>query len=309
MGGGRFTPSDWGKYTDKTTKHAKTVDDIYTSRGINKDLNPHGVKIRESRDSDDNPNSNAVIVGLDVTGSMGMVLDVMAREAMKTLILEIYDRKPVSDPHVMIMGIGDVECDSAPLQVTQFEADIRVAEQLTKIYLERGGGGNSYESYTFPWYFAAMHTSIDCFEKRGKKGYIFTVGDEEPTVILRKDDILRFLGSGPEVDLDPQALLTMVSRNYDVFHVMVAEGSHMRHYKDRVIKKWSDLLGQRALLLNDHTKLSEVIVSAIQVNEGAKEEDVIASWDGSTSVTVAEAIKGMSTSLTKSKAGEKVVML
>ncbi|HAO33838.1 MAG TPA: hypothetical protein DCQ84_12920, partial [Candidatus Competibacteraceae bacterium] len=61
---------------------------------------------------------------------------------------------------------------------------IRIARQLRRLWLEKGGGGNACESYTLPWYFAATHTAIDCFEKRGKKGYLFTVGDEEPPLEL-----------------------------------------------------------------------------------------------------------------------------
>ena len=59
-------------------------------------------------------------------------------------------------------------------------SNIRIADQLKMIWLEKGGGGNSHEGYHLPWYFAAQHTQIDCFEKRGRKGYLFTVGDEEP---------------------------------------------------------------------------------------------------------------------------------
>ena len=66
-----------------------------------------------------------------------MIADIIARKGLNTLLEEIYSRKPISDPHVMIMGIGDVEMhDKAPLQVTQFEADIRLAEQLENIFLE-----------------------------------------------------------------------------------------------------------------------------------------------------------------------------
>jgi hypothetical protein len=169
MGGGRFTARSWTDYSSTHIENKATVDEIYTSRSINNLLDPKGVTLRESCDSTDNPNSTAVIVGLDVTGSMGSILDVMARKGLKVLAEEIYNRKPISDPHLMFMGVGDVECDDAPLQVTQFEADIRIAEQLTKIYLERGGGGNHYESYIFPWYFAAMHTRIDCFKSAGKR--------------------------------------------------------------------------------------------------------------------------------------------
>ena len=78
----------------------------------------------------------------------------------------------------MAMAIGDAECDRAPLQVTQFEADIRLADQLRELWIEGGGGGNRGESYHLPWAFAAMRTSTDCFERRGRKGYLFTIGDE-----------------------------------------------------------------------------------------------------------------------------------
>ena len=71
----------------------------------------------------------------DVTGSMGMIADALARKGLGTMVEEILARKPVSDPHIMCMGIGDVLYDRAPLQVTQFEADIRIAEQLEKLWL------------------------------------------------------------------------------------------------------------------------------------------------------------------------------
>ena len=293
MGHGRFSSSDWTSYTTTKGYNKKSTTEIYSSRAMVNELDPKDVKTRESRDSVDNPNSNAIIIGLDVTGSMSSVLDAMARKGLNTLVTQIYDRKPVSDPHIMCMGIGDVECDRAPLQVTEFEADIRIAKQLEKIYLEQGGGGNSYESYIIAWYFAAMKTSIDCFEKRGKRGYLFTIGDEEPTPHLRAADLKRFLGEGPQTDLTAADLLAMASRNYEIYHVMVEEGSHFRSHGDKVVKKWANLLGQRAVRLSDHTKFAETIVSLIQVNEGADRDTVIKSWDGSTSVVIANALSDL----------------
>jgi hypothetical protein len=259
---------------------------------MHKDLDPKGVKLRESRDSKDNPNSNALIMALDVTGSMGMVLDSMARSGLPTLVTNIYDRKPVTDPHIMCMGIGDAEAgDQAPLQITQFEADIRIAQQLEMIYLEKGGGGNHYESYALAWYFAAVHTSIDCFEKRGKKGYLFTMGDEEPTPYLRKQDIERVTGDIVQTDLQISQLLTMVSKQWEIFHLIVEEGSNGKFPKTH--QGWHEILGQRVLHLSDHTKLAEVIVSAIQVAEGADYKAVADSWDGSTAIVVNKAVKDL----------------
>lgn len=293
MGDGRWKPSDWDVYS-RTTTTGRSTAAIFSRREIHADLNPYGVAVRESRDSDLNPQSNAIIVGLDVTGSMDPVLDAMARQGLNTLITEIYDRKPILDPHLMLMGIGDAEAgDRAPLQVTQFEADIRIAEQLTKIYLERGGGGNNYESYALAWYFGGLHTAIDCFEKRGKKGYLFTVGDEGPTPYLKEPDIQKVTGDIVAQRLMAQELLTLASRYYEVFHLMVEEGNHFRSAGDRVVKEWTALLGQRALPLKDHTKLSEVIVSAIQITEGALADDVIKSWDGKTEVAVRAAVSSL----------------
>ena len=299
MGSGRWSVDDWASYSKAHVTSKSRVEDIYTSKSLVNELNPKGINIRESCDSVDNPQSTALIVGLDVTGSMGMVLDSMARNGLKTLAEEVYNRKPITDPHIMFMGIGDVEAgDRAPLQVTQYEADIRIAEQLTKIFLERGGGGNNYESYALAWYFAAMHTRIDCFEKRSKKGYLFTIGDEQPTPYLRASDIERVCGYRPQFDkISAQDLLTMVSRQYEVFHLMVEEGSHFKRSGDIVVDEWIDLLGQRAIRLSDHNKMSEVIVSTIQVVEGADAGKVISSWDGSTSLVVAKAIRSLSKSV------------
>ncbi len=287
MGSARWDPSDWSAYATSTT--GKSTDAVFASRGIDKDLNPFGVTVRESRDSDLNPKSTAVIVGLDVTGSMGMIADALARKGLGTMVEEILARKPVSDPHLMCMGIGDVLYDRAPLQVTQFEADIRIARQLEKLWLEKGGGGNSCESYNLPWYFAAMHTAIDCFEKRGKKGYLFTVGDEEPPLDLSAAAVARFIGDRTR-DFDSRELLTLVERMYHVFHVIVEEGSHARHDPRGVRNRWTELLGQRVIGLSDHTQLAEVIVSAIEVNEGRDPDRVVNSWSGKTALVVQRAV-------------------
>jgi len=102
MGSGTFDAGAYRAFT-ATTKGLAT-DEIYASRSIHSNLNPLGVKLRESRDSQDNPNSTPLIVALDVTGSMGMLADVIAREGLGTLFTGILERKPIPDPHVMFMG-------------------------------------------------------------------------------------------------------------------------------------------------------------------------------------------------------------
>ncbi|ONG58147.1 hypothetical protein BKE38_03395 [Pseudoroseomonas deserti] len=288
MGHARWSPTDWASYARSSA--GKSRAELFDARRIDPALDPKGVALREARDSAHNPNSTGIVIGLDVTGSMGMIADALARHGLGTLVEEVLARKPVPDPQVMVMGIGDAFCDQAPLQVTQFEADIRIAQQLQALWLEHGGGGNDSESYQLPWYFAARHTAMDCFEKRGRKGYLFTVGDEMPPPVLLPEQIARITGDGEERPLSPEALLAEVEKKFHVFHLIVEEGSYARGNLDRVVPAWQRLLGQKALRLADHTKLAEVVVSAIQVTEGVDAGTVTGSWEGKTAAVVSRAL-------------------
>lgn len=265
MGSGRFDRDAYAFYTRSTARHSR--EERFASRDIKSELNPFGVKVRESRDSADNPQSNAIIVALDVTGSMGMLAEEIAKEGLGELFNSLYDKRPVTDPHIMFMGIGDANYDSAPLQVSQFEADNRIVQQLTDLWIEGHGGGNDSESYHFPWYFAGMHTSIDCFEKRGKKGYLFTVGDEKTPPALTAEQIKKFIGTSVERDYTARELLDLASRQYNCYHLIIEEGNYARGNLAGVQRAWQDLMGQRALSLKDHKKLAAGIVSIIEHNE------------------------------------------
>lgn len=205
----------------------------------------------------------------------------------------ILDNKVITNPHLMAMAIGDAACDRAPLQVTQFETDIVITQQIEKIFVEGGGGGNNHESYQLPWYFAATRTSLDSFEKRGKKGFLFTVGDEMPPTGLPAAQIQRVLGADVHQDLTMREVLTMAERMYHVFHVVVEEGNFARGNPDAVVEEWKQVLGQRVIRLADYTKLAEVIMSAIEVTEGVDAKVVASKWTGATAMVIARAVAGL----------------
>lgn len=278
MGGGSFDTNSYRTYTASVA--SKPREAIFDSRKLDPLLDPKGVKVRESRDSADNPQSTPIIVALDVTGSMGFIAEQIARSGLGALFQGILDRKPVTDPHLMFMGVGDAACDSAPLQVSQFEADNRIVPQVTKLWLEGGGGGNDHESYDFPWYFAARHTVHDSMLKRGKRGYLITVGDEGTPARLTREKIESFLGYAPQADVSAAESLTEAQRLYDVFHVIVQEGSFARRHLDTVKRQWHALLGQKVIHLADHRLLAETVVAALQVAEGTDHAKAAYGWGG-----------------------------
>lgn len=301
MGIARWDPDQWDKYVSKTK--GKSRAEIFTRHSIDKSLDPREITVRESCDSDLNPLSTPIIVAVDDTGSMGFLAEDLIRNGLGVLIEEIYARKPVTDPHVMCMAVGDAWFDRAPLQVTQFEADIRLADQLTKFWIEGGGGGNSCESYNLPWYFAATRTKCDAILKRNKKGYLFTVGDEPPPHVLLAQHARDIFGASLQRDLGTRDLLTMASQSWEIFHIMVEEGSFYRTAANRVRDEWRAYLGQRAIALSDHTNLAELIVSTIQVNEGEDAAKVAAAWSGSTAMVVRKSLAALTSGGTKSAKG------
>jgi len=204
----------------------------------------------------------------------------MATTGLGKMVEEILDRKPVTDPAVLIMAVGDAICrEEAPLQVGQFESDIVITEWLEKIFLEGGGGGNNSESYDLPHYFAAFHTKTDAFEKRGEKGVIITIGDEMPRISTRADIIKKYIGDNIPNDMSFEDILDASGSMYKPYHIIVAEGYHASRHLDEVRNAWQDYLGQQAIVLTDHTKIAELIVSILEIESGRDVDDVIASWN------------------------------
>ena len=288
MGGGSWTAKDWGSFSHSRVSGRSTAS-IYTASRMKNDYDPKNV-IRESCDSDEHPNSVPIILGLDVTGSMSNILQVMA-EKLGLVMTEIYDRKPVTDPQILFAAVGDAVYDDYPLQVTQFESDIRIAKQLTEVYFERGGGGNGFESYPLIWYFAANHTKCDNYLKRNKKGFIFTFGDDGYPEKLTQKEIKEIFGDDAERDIPIEEVLTQVNRQFEVYHFCMAQGGS---YRDGDYYKWQRILGERAIKVRDYSKIPEIIVSILETYAGKDKDSIINSWDGSTAIAVADALSGLS---------------
>lgn len=297
MGSTRSSADAWSGYTRATASstYGSTFKATAGVAGATEDpqFNPKNITVRESRDSVANPDSTPIILALDGTGSMGAVL-VQAFKSLGILFTGIYDRQPVSDPHIMAMIFDDVAVGAPhPLQVSQFESDIIITDQLSKLYVDRNGGGNSSESYHLPLHFAATRTECDAFAK-GRKGFLFTIGDEEIPGPLTKEHIKAVYGD--DVNEGPytyRELYDMASENWHVFHIMVEQGSHMRAYKDRTIERWQNEIGQHAIPLSDIDALPEVIIGVMQVVAGEDAAKVAKTFSDSKAVAVAHAVGGL----------------
>jgi hypothetical protein len=275
MGSGSFDRHEFASYT-RSTKNVSlhkdgTLDgdfsaqEMFTRRSIADKLNPSGV-IRECCDSEEHPNTIPVILGIDVTGSMGKAAVEVAKK-IGVIMTTLFDE--VKDVEFMVMGIGDLDYDVAPLQVSQFESDVRIAVALDKIYFEGHGGGNSFESYTEAWYFGLTRCKLDCW-KRGKKGIIITLGDEPLNPYL-PDRLCRILDNqqyNQEVDeslLQTDKLYEMASEKYDIYHLAIDdnETSYFR-YSSRILSSFGKYLAGDHLKVVTMDNLASTIINIVK---------------------------------------------
>ncbi|MGH3226479.1 MAG: hypothetical protein ACRDPY_48690, partial [Streptosporangiaceae bacterium] len=202
MGSGRWSTDVYdaaARFRDATGASAFGYSDGGAG-SVHPSLDPRGVTARESRDCAEHPQSVAIAVLFDVTGSMRDV----PRELQAKLpqLLGLLLRKGyVAHPQIMFGAIGDATCDRAPLQVGQFESDNRMDDDLGHILLEGGGGGQKTESYELAMYFMARHTALDCYQKRGRRGYLFIIGDEMAYPRVKAGEVRGVIGDGLQADL------------------------------------------------------------------------------------------------------------
>lgn len=255
------------------------------------EVNIEKITYRESRDSEANPLSTPILVGFDVTGSMGAIPEEMVKNGLGSFVGQLLERKPITDPHILFMGIGDAHCDRQPLQATQFEADNRICDQLTDIFLEGGGGGNDFESYDLAWAFSAYRTKTDAWEKRKSKGFLFTIGDEEFPKSTSETYLHKIFANDCPQAPTPENLLAAAQDRYSVFHVIIAQGSYASRRLSQVESGWQQRLRGRALTLSDYRLLPELIISAIAIQAGQQLEDVLAWWKPNTAGVVRAAFR------------------
>jgi hypothetical protein len=289
MGSGSFDARAYRSYSKSVA--SKPIEEVFTSRGLDPALDPRGVTLRESRDSEDNPEAFPIIAALDVSGSMGIIAEYFAKEGLGALFQGILDKKPVKYPHLMFMAYDDLNVGNpVPLQVSQFEADNRIVEQLTKIYVEGGGGGNNSESDDLAWYFAGRYTEHDNMVKRGRRGLLYTIGDEEAPTHLNKERLKERLGYNVEADIPASLSLEEARRKYDVYHVVIEQGDYARSRPNNVKASWRKALGQHVIHLSDYKLLAETIVASIQVAAGEDHHIAASGWGAAAASVIGRAV-------------------
>jgi hypothetical protein len=151
MGGGRWDSTTY--HSTRTDRASKGVADFaYTSvadktQKVHENLDPKRISKKpfqklESRDSVEHPESNAVLVCFDVTGSnKTRAIDAQAKLPALMEMLNKY----LSDPQVAIACNDDyLVTGTNSVQISDFESDIRIDEHIRNAWLVGNGGGQQH---------------------------------------------------------------------------------------------------------------------------------------------------------------------
>lgn len=240
-------------------------DEVFRQRTCHELMNPYGVLFRESRDSESHPHSLGIVFALDVSGSMGTIPYKLATETLPAFMQTMLEAG-VTDPQVLFMAVGNAVSDSAPLQVGQFESTERLMDQwLTWMYLEGAGGGGN-ESYELAMYFAVRHTTLDCVQKRHRRGYLFITGDEPPNPMVSRAQVRRLIGDELDDDIPIEAIIEETQRTFEPFYLIPD-----RQRAKQVERNWRDVLGDRVIAMESPDDTSHVAAGLVSLLEGGVE--------------------------------------
>lgn len=241
------------------------------------DLSPFaGSVMREARDSDEHPESVPIAVIFDVTGSMKGIPVVLQTKLPKLYGL-LLAKGYVEHPQLLFGATGDATCDRVPLQIGQFESDNRADANLADLFLEGGGGGQTMETYELAAYFMAKHTATDAWDKRGKRGYLFLIGDEHPYARVEPNLVRTYIGDEMTEPLTTADLFRELIERWDTYYLFAEEGSYGF---GEIIESgcpggvaWRELLGQNVIRLEDASAVCETIALTVGLGEGTIDLD------------------------------------
>lgn len=278
MGGGNWDAATYDSTTGATLRSGGSgfaYHDTVASRSADEwkaheTLDPHGIVVREARDSDEHPNATPIAVLFDVTGSMGVVpKELQAR--LPDLLGALQFSGAVPDPQIMFGAIGDATSDRVPFQVGQFESDNRLDENLANMFLEGNGGGQNCESYEIAFWFMANKVVTDAWEKRGHKGYLIMVGDEHPYPAVNPRHIERIFGDEIDEGASIESLIEAVQEKWEVWF-LIPEGHGYgidRHSGLELHDHWKQLLGDERVIIFQPADAAETISKLLGAFEEA----------------------------------------
>lgn len=218
-----------------------------------------------------------IVFGLDVTGSMGEWAKI-TYDKLPMFYGQIIQQKYLEDPSVSFCAIGDSDWSIAPLQVTPFSQGLEIDDQIKKLFLEGGGGGNGMESYELLAYFYLNRVNLE----NSQFPFLFITGDEiffekitqkalknVFNIDISNDTNINDNNNNGNNDLDTIEIFKLLCKKYNLFHI---RKSYSDPKTEKIMsKKWAEAIGKERILDVETPKACiDVILGAIALTSGSR---------------------------------------
>jgi len=265
-----------GKY-DQASAQARTraraqapVQEVFhQGETVHSFVSLNGLKFRESRDSANHPNSIALAILMDVTGSMGTIPEDLVKRTLPKFMKLVLPYEP--DAQLLCGGFKDYsdQASDTACQIGQWECDDALIDKcLTSLSL--GGGNRPHEDSAIALYVMARHTQIDCWEKRGKKGYIFLPTDDTMRPMVQARTVNALFGRRVlEKDLSTAEMIRELTERYHVF-VFIPDPGRVG-YDGRgtgVFDCYREYFGRNVIVLGASVDTAIVAAMLVALTEG-----------------------------------------
>jgi len=211
----------------------------------------------------DSFHKHPIVCMLDVTGSMGNSVYVIY-EKLGTFFLEIQKHNYLTDPAISFAAVGDCYCDHTPLQVAQFSQSMELIDYLEQVYIEKGGGGQSSESYETMLYYYAQYCDLHNTEVP----FFFIIGDEGFYDRVSGDHRRKHFGEALAADIKAEAVFEQIRNKFagNVFLLHLPYGGDDK----KVLSQWRGMLGENVINLVDPTLVVEVMLGIIAMTMSSR---------------------------------------
>jgi hypothetical protein len=107
-----------------------------------------------------------------------------------------------------------------------------------------------------------MHTAIDCWEKRRKRGYLFMTGDDNPFPTLSRHVVESIIGDRLDDDLTVEEVVAKLQETFVPFFIIPDKAR--RRLCER---RWRELLGDHVLCMDAPNDVCAVTAGALAICE------------------------------------------
>jgi hypothetical protein len=236
-----------------------------------------------------------VVINLDVTGSNIEFANIVYDKA-PMLFGQIEQQGYLKDFDICFSATGDANSDRYPIQVCDFGAGIKLDDELKKLSLEGGGGGQEMETYELSAYYFAHK----CEMKKAKIPFMFFIVDEAPYGKVNKGFIETHIGDTVGEDIDSKQVFRDLFKTFKG-NVYVFQNNYSgRGYGSttrKIENEWKQILGKtnesHLIHITEEKSIIDLILGVIAMVSGSRDlatykADMVSRGQTGTRVSVVE---------------------